>query len=174
MDKPKRGVDAWQEHTTAFDRVRSIAEGVDRPRTAKYIAAEAAVSKTTAHEHLKRLAEMDIIRPIDGEDATRYEPDPLYARFRTLRRLINDHNHEELLELKSDLQEKTEGFREQYEVGSPATLREQAAETESSTETREIIRDASDWELALYHLSITNDAINNYSEYADLDNRLHA
>ncbi|MXV60964.1 ArsR family transcriptional regulator [Natronorubrum sp. JWXQ-INN-674] len=174
MDEAKRGVEAWKEHTTAFDRVRSIAEAVDRPRTAKYIAAEAAVSQTTAHEHLKRLAEMDVIRAVDGEDATRYEPDPLYARFRALRRLITDHDHEELLELKSDLQEQIEEFQEQYEVGSPETLREQAAETETAEETREYRKDASDWELALYHLSIANDAINNYREYADLDNRLHA
>lgn len=174
MDGTKRGVEAWKEHTTAFDRVRSIAQALDQPRTAKYIAEEAAVSETTAHDHLKRLAEMNAIRTVAGEDATRYEPDPLYARFRTLRRLIDEHDHKELLELKADLQQEIEELEGQYEVDSPTALREQAAETETAAGTMTLIEDASDWELSRYHLSVLNDAIDNYSEYAELDGRVHA
>lgn len=174
MDRTKRGVEAWKEHTTAFDRVRSITQTLDQPRTAKYIAEEAAVSETTANDHLKRLVEMNVIRTVKGEDATLYEPDPLYARFRTLRRLIDEHDHTELLELKSDLQQQTENLEEKYGEDSPTDLRERAAETETAEETMQLIEDASDWELALYHLSVVNDAIDNYSEYAELDRRVHA
>ena len=174
MDGPKRGVKAWKERTTAFDRVRSIAQTVDRPRTAKYVAEEAAVSHTTANDHLKRLVEMNLVRTAASDGATLYEPDPLYTRFRTLRQLIDDHGHEELLELKSELQRQIEALDEQYAVDSPTDLRERAAETETAAETMEFIEDASDWELALYHLSIVNDAIDNYSEYAALDRRVRA
>lgn len=173
MDNP-RGVKAWKEHTTAFDRVRSIAQALDRPRTAKYIATEAAVAETTAHDHLKRLAEMNVIRTVESEEATRYEPDPLYARFRTLRRLIDEHDHEELLELRADLQREIETVQAQYGVDSPSALRERAAETETAAETMELVEDASDWELARYHLSVVDDAITNYTEYADLDDHVHA
>jgi predicted ArsR family transcriptional regulator len=174
MDVPKRGVKAWKEQTTAFDRVRSIAQTVDHPRTAKYVAEEAAVSQTTANDHLKRLVEMNVVRTVASDGATLYEPDPLYTRFRTLRRLIDDHDHEELLELKSDLQRQIEALDEQYGVDSPTDLRERTAETETAEETMQFIEDASDWELALYHLSVVNDAIDNYGEYAELDRRVHA
>ncbi len=174
MEESNLGVNTWKEHTTAFDRVRSIAQTLDQPRTAKYVAGEAAVSETTAHEHLKRLVEMNILRTVDGENATQYEPDPLYARFRTLRQLIDDHTHEELLERKSDLQFEIEELEAQYGVDSPTDLRERAADTESAAETMDLITDASDWELALYHLSVVNDAIDNYTEYANLDQRVQA
>lgn len=174
MEDPQRGVDAWKEHTTAFDRVRSIAQALDEPRTARYVAAQAAVAETTAHGHLKRLVEMNVIRTVTGEDATRYEPDPLYARFRTLRRLIDEHDHEELLERKSALHQEIEALEARYGVDSPTRVRERAAEVETAAETMELIEDASDWELARYHLSIVNEAIDNYGEYADIDGRAHA
>lgn len=173
MDRQTRGVEAWKEHTTAFDRVRSIAQALDTPRTAQYIAEEAAVSETTAHDHLKRLAKMNVIRTVASEDATRYEPDPLYARFRTLRRLIDEHDHNELLELKADLQQQIEGFETKYDVNAPTDLRKRASKAETAAETMAIVEDASDWELTLYHLSLVDDAIDNYSEYAELDGRVH-
>jgi len=169
MEHSARGVEAWTDHTTAFDRVRSIVEGLDQPRTAQYIADAAAVSETTAHNHLTRLAEMNVIRTVAGEDATRYEPDPLYARFRTLRRLIADHNHEELLELKADLQAQIEDAKQQHGVESPTALREQATAADTAAETMDCIEAASDWALTRYHLSIVDDAIDNYTEYAAID-----
>jgi len=169
-----RGVEAWKEHTTAFDRVRSIVEALDQARTAQYIAEAAAVSETTANNHLKRLAEMNVIRTVAGEDATRYEPDPLYARFRTLRELIANHDHEQLLELRADLQQQIQKSKVQHGVDSPAELRTRATETETATETMELIEAASDWELSRYQLSIVDDAIDNYSDYAAIDGRPHA
>ena len=174
MSEHSRGLKAWKEHTTAFDRVRSIAEGLDQPRTARYVAEEAGVAETTAHEHLKRLAEMNVIRSVVGEDATRYKPDPLYARFRTLRGLIDDHDHAELLELKADLQRELKEFTEAYAVDSPTELRERTAETADAAETMTRIEDASDWEVTQYHLSIVNEAIEKYSEYTGSDGRVHA
>ena len=169
MEHPARGVEAWTDHTTAFDRVRSIAEGLDQPRTAQYIADAAAVSETTAHNHLMRLVEMNVIRTVAGEDVTRYEPDPLYARFRTLRRLIADHNHEELLELKADLQAQIEDAKQQHGAESPTALREQATAADTAAETMDCIEAASDWALTRYHLSIVDDAIDNYTKYAAID-----
>jgi len=174
MDRSPRGVEAWKEHTTAFDRVRSIVEALDQPRTAQYIADQAAVSETTANNHLTRLAEMNVIRSVPGGDATRYEPDPLYARFRTLRQLIENHDHAQLLELRADLQQQIEDCKTQYDVDSPTALRTQATDTETATETMELIEAASQWELSIYQLSIVDDAIDNYSEYAAIDGRAHA
>jgi len=174
MGDQQRGVDRWTEQTTAFDRVLSIAQAVDRPRTAGYIAAEAAVSETTAHNHLKRLVEMNLLRTVRGEDATLYAPDPLYIRFQTLHSLIDEHSHEELVELRSGLQQRIEELEETYDVTSPTELRERATATETSAKTVELLEDASDWELTEYHLSLVDDAIENYREYEHADQAARA
>jgi len=171
MDRTPRGVEAWKEHTTAFDRVRSIAEALDQARTAQYIAEEAAVSETTANNHLKRLAEMNVIRTVANDNATRYEPDPLYVRFRTLRELITNYDHEQLLKLQADLKQQIEECKTQYGVDSPTALRTQATDTE--TETMELIEATSEWELSIYQLSIVDDAIDNYGEYAAINGRIY-
>ena len=73
---------------------------------------------------------MNVIRTVAGEDATRYEPDPLYARFRTLRELIANHDHEQLLKLRADLQQQIEEAKAQHGVDSPTELRTRATETD--------------------------------------------
>ena len=138
---------------------------------AKHIAEEASVSETTANKHLQRLVAMNIVRTIESETGRRYEPDPLYARFRTLRRLIDEHDHQELLERKAELQGAIEQLEATYDVNSPTELRKCAARLDSSAETMERIQDASDWQLTRYHLSIVEDAIHHYSEYAEIDGR---
>jgi len=55
---------------------------------------------------------------------------------------------------------------EKYGVDSPDELRELAASSESTAETREIRKAASDWELMLYRLSIVENAIADYAEYS--------
>ena len=117
---------------------------------------------------------MNVLRTVAGEDGTLYEPDPLYTRFRTLRRLIDDYDHEELLELKTDIQRRISETEGQYDVASPTELREHAASSDTSEETMQLIEAASGWELHRYHLSVVNDAIENYSEYTGLDGRVHA
>lgn len=130
------------------------------------------MSETTANDHLKRLVEMDVIRAVEGSDATRYEPDLLYARFRMLRRLIDEHDHQELLALKSETQQRIEALEAEYEVTSPSELRELAAETDTAAETMDLIEHASEWDLSLYNLSVINDAIDNYTEYTELNQRV--
>ena len=162
-------VEAWKSETTAFDRVRSVAGALDRPRTAAYIAEQAAVSDTTAHAHLERLVEMNVLRTVVSERAVQYEPDPLYIRFQAVRELLVDNDHGALVELKATLTQRVTEWQEQYKVSSPAELRQQAA-TCSDPETLQEMNDtANQWELTQYHLSIVDDAITNYAEYKMAD-----
>lgn len=174
MPAEEPGVEAWKEHTTAFDRVRAIAHAVDQPRAAAYIADEAAVSPTTANDHLARLVEMNVIRTVERDGATKYEPDPLYVRFQTLRELMDTHDHDDLLDRKAQLQDRLAEYETEYDADSPTALRELAAATDSTDETVDLMETASDWELTLYHLSVLDDAIENYAEYDQLNNRAHA
>ncbi|WP_290819555.1 ArsR family transcriptional regulator [Halovivax sp.] len=164
VDAP--GVDAWKARTSAFDRVQSVASTVSRPQSATDIAAEAHVAENTARDHLERLVEINVLLKRDREGTAVYAPDPLHTRMQTLRDLLDTHDHEGLLRLKAELLDRIEEWREEYEVGSPEELRERGADADDATETREILRAASDWELVAYRLGIVEDAIENYATYS--------
>lgn len=164
MSEP--GVDVWKEHTSAFDRVRSVAQTVSEPRSAPWIAGEAAVSENTARGHLERLVEMSVLRKVERRGHARYAPDPLHTRLQTLRELLDEHDHEGVIALKEDLQGRIEAWRTEHGVDSPESLRELAADTETVEETATVRRTASEWELAEYRLGIVEEAIDNYAVYS--------
>lgn len=165
MTETADGLGAWIEHTSAFDRVQSIARSVSEPKPVSYIADEAHVAENTARDHLERLVELNVLLESESGGTALYSPDPLHVRLQTLRELLEEHDRDGLIELKADLQLEIEERSEEYGVDSPDALRSLAAESESAAETSEIRRSASDWELMLYRLSIVEDAIEGYSEY---------
>ncbi len=159
------GIDAWKAQTSAFDRVRSVAETIAQPRPAPDIAAEAHVAENTARNHLERLAEMNVLLKTDRDGTTLYAPDPIHTRMQLLRDLLDSHDRDELIRLKADLQTEIETWREEYSVDSPDELRGRAAETDESEETRAVRQTANDWELVRYRLEAVEDAIENYTTY---------
>lgn len=166
MSDEAPGVDAWKAQTSAFDRVRSVAGTVSEPRSASYIATEAHVAENTARDHLERLVEMNVLLKHDREGTATYAPDPLHTRIQTLRDLIDEHDHEDLVQLKADLQEQIETWRDEFGVDSPSELRARASETSDAAATRTLGQTANDWELVVYRLDIVDDAIENYRTYS--------
>ena len=160
------GVEAWKEQTTAFDRIQSVASAVSQPQPVSYIAAEAHVAENTARDHLTRLVELNVLLRSDQDGTALYAPDPLHTRMQMLRDLLDEHDHDGLIQLKTSLQSQIEDWQEQYNTESPSELRNRAAETKTATQTREMRNIASDWELILYRLSIVDDAIENYNTYS--------
>jgi predicted ArsR family transcriptional regulator len=160
------GASAWKEHTSAFDRVRSIAVTLDEPRSADWIADEALVAGNTARDHLERLVEMNVLQAVAGDHAVLYRPDPLYTRLRALRDILDSRTRDDLLELRAELQEQVESWRDEYGVESAAELREQAGRAETSNETRTLREAASDWDIVTYRLGLVEDAIEHYSDYS--------
>ena len=161
------GVEAWKEQTTAFDRIQSVASAVSQPQPASHIAAEAYVAENTARDHLERLVELNVLLKSDQDGAALYAPDPLHTRIQMLRDLLEEHDRDGLIQLKTSLQSQIEDWQRQHDVESPSELRDRAAETETASQTREIRNTASDWELVLYRLSIVEDAIENYNTYSE-------
>ncbi|MCH7660396.1 MAG: ArsR family transcriptional regulator, partial [Euryarchaeota archaeon] len=100
------GIEAWKEQTSAFDRVRSVAGSVSKPRSASYIATEAYVAENTARNHLERLVEMNVLLESEKGGTSMYSPDPLHIRMQTLRDLLDTYDHDDLIRLKTDLQER--------------------------------------------------------------------
>lgn len=160
------GLEAWKEQTSAFDRVRSIAGSLSRPKPASAIASDAHVAENTARQHLERLVEMNVLLKRDRGGTTIYAPDPLHTRLGTLRDLIDAHDHDGLIRLKAELQEEIDAWRSEYGAGSPAELREQAAQTDDAAETRAVLQTVHDWDLVQYRLDIVDDAIENYATYS--------
>lgn len=165
MSNTTPGIEAWKEHTSAFDRVQSIASTVSQPRPASYIADEAHVAENTARKHLERLVDLNVLLKSERKGTTLYSPDPLHTRMQTLRDLLDQYDRDELIELKAELQSRIEAWRDEYGVASPTDLRGRAADTETAAQTRDLRKTASDWELVLYRLSIVEDAIENYTTY---------
>jgi Fic family protein len=122
--------------------VRSVAQTVSEPRSASWIAEEAAVSENTARGHLQRLVEMNVLRSFE-DGTTTYAPDPLHTRMQTLRELIDEYDHDGLLDLKADLQAEIETWQDEYGVEDPDELRALGAETETQAETTTIRTTAS-------------------------------
>lgn len=166
MSEDTGGIDAWVEQTTAFDRVRSVAGTVTRPRSVAWIADEAAVAENTARDHLDRLVELNVLLKHDREGTATYAPDPLHTRIQSLRELLEQHDRDELIRLKAEMQERVAEWREEYAVDSPEELRDLAAVSADAAETRDIRETASDWELVQYRLGIVEDAIENYETYS--------
>ncbi|WP_049924375.1 DUF7342 family protein [Halopiger djelfimassiliensis] len=166
MPATDSGVEAWKEQTSAFDRVRSVAQTITQPRSAPWIADRAAVAENTARRHLDRLVDMNLLVSFDREKPITYAPDPLHTRLQTIRNLLEEYDHEGLITLKAELQGQIESWSDEYGVDSPAELRELAAETTTADETAAVRHTASDWEVAEYRLGIVEDAIDNYDAYS--------
>lgn len=159
------GVDRWVEETTAFDRVQSVATALSTPASAASVASEAAVAENTARAHLDRLVDMNVLLADERDGTTVYAPDPLHTRVQTLRDLLSDHDHDELVGLRAQLQERLESWRADHGVDSPTALREAAAAAETAAETRRLRETAAEWELVEHRLSVVDDAVENYETY---------
>jgi len=158
--------ETWAENATAFDRVRGVAMSVDEPRPATWVADRSVVAESTARAHLERLVDLGALRTGSSGGATTYEPDPAYVRFREVRRLVDDHDPDELTAFAAEVKDEIAALRETHDADSPAELRRRATSAETSAdEARDLRRAASDWTHYRYRLSLLDDAVARYDEY---------
>ena len=158
-------VASWKEHTTGFDRVRSVASSLEAPQTAAWIASEAYVSEPTTRDHLSRLVDLGVLMTDDTAKGRTYYPDPVYTRLTALQELVNTNTETELTEQATTIQQDIAAWKDQYDVESPRELRASVTEDISVEEAQERIRIAADWDSARYHLSLLRDAIDHYDTY---------
>jgi predicted ArsR family transcriptional regulator len=160
-------IDTWKEHASAFDRVKSVTMTLSEPRSAPWIAEQAAVSPNTARDHLRRLVDLGVVAESDDGGTRHYYPDPLYTRLRDIRELLEGTTKQELSEQAAALKDDIAAWKAEYDADTPDTLRERAAaETVSAERAYELTQVASDWELARYHLSLVQDAVTNYDTWS--------
>ena len=168
-DAPDGGpewVRTWQEHASAFDRVKSVTMTLTEPRPASWIAEEAAVAPNTARNHLHRLIDLGVVTASENDGTRHYYPDPLYTQLRDVRELLDENTKRELSERATALKDDIAAWKAEYDVASPDDLRERAAaDGVPAEQAHELTRTASDWELARYRLSLVQDAIENYDTW---------
>lgn len=158
-----RGTERWIEETSAFDRVRSVAFSLQRPRTAGQIADSAHVADKTARGHLEQLVEMDVLLADEAHGPTTYYPDPGYVRYREVRTLAREHDRDELTEIVATLKGDIEGWQDEYDVETPAELRASVADADvAEAAVYERQRIAEDWEYTEYRLDLIQDALAQY------------
>lgn len=167
IETARVGWENWLKHTTAFDRVQSVACTLSQPRPARYIADEAHVPEETARDHCERLVDLTVLLKTERDDEVVYSPDPLHTRMQLLRNLLEEHDYDGLVELNAELQSQTEDWQNEYKVESPGELRTKALESDSNSETRDRQNTANDWDIALYRLSVLEEAIENYERGSD-------
>lgn len=159
-------METWKEHASAFDRVKSVTMTLSEPRSAPWIAEQAAVSPNTARDHLRRLVDLGVVAESDDSGTRHYYPDPLYTRLRDIRELLEETTKQELSEQAAALKDDIAAWKAEHDADTPDTLRERAAaETVSAERAYELTQVASDWELTRYHLSLVQDAITNYDTW---------
>jgi len=164
-DEPE-WVETWKEHASAFDRVKAVTMTLSEPRSAPWIAGEAAVSPNTARDHLRRLIDLGVVTVTENDRTRRYYPDPLYTRLRDVRELLREMTKQELSATAAELKNEITAWKTEYDAQSPDTLRGRAAADDvSAEEAYEFVRVTSDWELARYRLSLVQDAIENYDTW---------
>ncbi len=156
----------WKEHTTAFDRVRSVASSLAEPRTAAWIADEAYVSEPTTRDHLSRLVDLGVLVTDETSAGKTYYPDPVYTRLTALREFVNENTEAELAEQAAAVQRDIQTWKERFDVESPAELRASVADDDRSPDdAQERLRIADDWDSATYQLSLLKDALEHYATY---------
>ena len=147
------------DHTSAFDRVYSVASTVSEPRSAVAIAEAAGVDEGTARNHLARLVDLTVLLTTEQDGTTHYAPDPLHERLQGIRDVLDHHDRDDLRELQIELASRITRLRDEYGVDSPTGLRELAADTDTASQTRTIQQAANEWEEVAQQLSIIEDAM---------------
>lgn len=158
-------VEAWQDATTARERVETIATTLSEPRTVNWVADQAEVEWDTAKRHLGSLADAGLLVVTDDD---RYLPDPTRAYFDHLRDLILENERGELRAELEAIAERIDGWRERYGVDSPAALEATLADGHPANEIRERRRVLRRWEHSQRSRELLRKALTLYDDVRSL------
>jgi predicted transcriptional regulator len=156
----------WRASTDAFERVKSVVVSFSTPSSIQTIAEEACVSEETARECLQRLQELNVVKKHSGSSGeVCYLPDPVYLFTEQVGQIVRENTKDELVSLREHIQMQIEEWEEKYGVETPKELRKRAQEAPNTSKRRELKKDASDWEHALYQVWMATTVIENYDAY---------
>lgn len=152
-------IEQWKKLTTTFERVNTVSQTLSKPRSAQYIAQEAAVPENDARDHLNRLVERGALRQYSESGSTLYGPDPSYTREQDVRELIDSYNDEALRSLRADLREQIESWQSTCGVDSPEKIEGLTDRREDRGEAAQKRKIAAAWALSEYRLNLVEEAL---------------
>jgi len=165
VDVPEE-IEDWVEETKGVERIVSVAITTSKPRTAEWIAGQAAVSEKTARDHLKTFAELGVVASFTSSGVTRFHADEAFIHYREVSRCVEQYTKEKLTEKVEDYQDAIEDLKSEFDVATPDELRAKAAEEDTSTEDiRTYKKTASEWETMRDRLEVLEDSIRRFEKF---------
>ncbi|APE96053.1 transcriptional regulator [Halodesulfurarchaeum formicicum] len=161
------GSEEWTAQTKAIDRVIEIALTLDQPRTAAWVAEEAAVAEQTARDHLASLTTLGVVATTEARGVTKYQLDRAYRRFTAVAQYVEQFDRDTLMDRIATTQDQIATTKTRYGVETPAELRLRATEADTSGETvREYKQAAAEWETLVHRLDVLEEALERYDEFS--------
>jgi hypothetical protein len=132
------GVQSWGNSMSARERIRSVAETLQEPRSVNWISEQADAAWSTTSEELQALAEQGQLRRIETGETTCYQPDYTRLLFEEIRTLITENTREELRNELATITEEIEEWQTTYNVETWEELEQSLADGElTSSELRD-------------------------------------
>lgn len=142
-ESPRNGVESWTESMTARERIRSVTETLQEPRSTNWISDQADAAWSTTNEELQNLVDQGRLRRVETSDTTLYQPDYTQRLFDEIRTLVEENSREELRSELTAIAEEIEEWQARYNVDSWEELEQSLADGDVSSadlrERREIL-----------------------------------
>lgn len=163
---PPPGKEAWTDQTKGVERVIDVAIVLEQPRTAEWIAEEAAVAEQTARDHLGMLSDLGVVTQTTARGVTKYRRDPAFIRFREISTYVERYTKDDLMDVVADRQAKIEATKEEYGIETADELRAKATtDGTTSTQVAEYKKAASEFETLQHELGVIEEALERYDEF---------
>jgi hypothetical protein len=137
-ESSRDGIESWTESMSARERIRSVAETLQEPRSINWISDQADAAWSTTNEELQELVTQGQLRRVEAGETTLYQPDYTRLLFDEIRTLIEENTREELREELAAITDEIETWQNTYGVETWEELEQSLADSAlSSVEIRE-------------------------------------
>jgi len=155
----------WADDLSAAERVEAVALTVGEPKTANWIATEAAVAHETAAKYLTRFTDDGKLRAETQGKQTTYRPDPVGQYLIEMRELYENYSPDELATSLEEMNEQIRTWKRTYEVETPNELRASLGRSEEATDERERLNAAHEWDHLATRRRLAEDALRLYDRF---------
>ncbi|MDY6779136.1 MAG: hypothetical protein SV760_01020, partial [Halobacteria archaeon] len=135
----EKGMEPWTKDTTTRERIREIAATLTQPRSVNWVKKQAHVSSwETTKDELETLAEFGQVQKIESENGNiLYAPDYRRRYIDEVLELMDEHTKDELRESIAELQERIDGWKQEYGVESREDLESSLSDDRDADEIHE-------------------------------------
>ncbi|MEZ3114817.1 winged helix-turn-helix domain-containing protein [Halobaculum sp. MBLA0147] len=121
-DVNEAAVEEWVDETTAFDRVRTVAETTSDPQSASEVADRARVSEPTARKYLESLLEAGLVTAVSTGNGTRYVRSPQSLAVDRIASIHREHTRDEIGSAIERFRDELAALRDTYGVADADAL----------------------------------------------------